>query len=351
MKKSKFWIIVILIILVVSSIYFTNKFDVFNSKSYDNITTIDMLHNRTLSIEDKDKVKLNIKLSNDFPVSSNKFYTWKSSNKKVAIVDNNGIIQAKNAGTTTITAKFNNKTIKTKLTVYKIKQVIIVVGDSRMDHFKDDNEFKTTSKYEIKYAEKSGLLSNINRFYVVSLSGMRYNWLAGEDNYKDKSATKYVKEIINEYEDKTNDTIKYNIKILFNLGVNDLANKYLDTPASDVANKYLNKLDENMNNEWKSNKINKISLNMITLFPVRDKMIDCYFPGRYNKDVIEFNNTIKKNSKYPVCDAYNDLDFKDEVFRERHGNDTCATRDGLHFTKEFNKDILYPYLVDVCAKK
>jgi hypothetical protein len=156
--------------------------------------------------------------------------------------------------------------------------------------------------------------------------------------------------IIKEYEDKTNGNLKYDIKIMVNLGVNDLSKKYLkDDTASEVAMKYLDKFDSLMNGEWKSNVINKISLNVITLFPVNDEMIDCYFPGRYNKDVIEFNKTIINNSKYKVCDAYNDLKFKDIYFRQR-SDKSCATRDGLHFTKEFNKNILYPYLINVCSK-
>ena len=179
---------------------------------------------------------------------------------------------------------------------------------------------------------------------------MRYNWLAGIDEYKDKNASMYVSNIIREYERKTSDIYKYNIKILFNLGVNDLNHRYLqnDKPT-DVALKYLNELNNLMEKEWNSNILNSVSLNIITLFPTNDEMTSCYFPGRYNKDIIEFNNTIVSNSRYKVCDAYNDLGFKDDYFRERKTK-SCATRDGLHFSPEFNRDILYPYLIE-CFNK
>lgn len=312
------------------------------------ISVIDMVDDSDLSIKKGDEVKLNINLFDNTLFSGNKLYNWKSSNKDVAIVDD-GYIKTKKSGKTTITAEFNGKIIETNLFVYEVLEIGIIIGDSRMDHFKDDNDFIETNKYEIKYMEKSSLLNNYKRLYVVSLSGMRYNWLAGEDSYEDDNATDYVKDIIGEYEDKTNDTTKYNIKLLFNLGVNDLNHRYLgnDTP-SEVAEKYLEKLDSNMHDEWHSDVVNNISLDILTLFPVNDEMTDCYFPGRYNKDVIEFNKYIIDNSKYNVCDAYNEAGFNNESFRKRTDK-SCASRDGLHFSEEFNKGELYNYLVNVCG--
>jgi hypothetical protein len=314
------------------------------------IKTVEMINDKELSLQNNSNIKFEIYSSNLLKINNNVFYKWTSSNESVATVDDEGVVKVNKAGTTTIIAKSKSKTLKTIINAYDIKKIAIVVGDSRMDHFKDDNKFSETSRYEIKYIDNNSILSDIDRLYVVSLSGMRYNWLAGEDDYKENNATNYVKDIIKEYEDKTNGNLKYDIKIMVNLGVNDLSKKYLkDDTASEVAMKYLDKFDSLMNGEWKSNVINKISLNVITLFPVNDEMIDCYFPGRYNKDVIEFNKTIINNSKYKVCDAYNDLKFKDIYFRQR-SDKSCATRDGLHFTKEFNKNILYPYLINVCSK-
>lgn len=349
MKKREVFLGIILIIILLFIVFFVGNLEGTNKDMEDNVNVIDIVDDSDLSIKNNSKVKLNIKFANIFK-SSNNFFDWESSNEDVASVDN-GVVKAKSPGTTTVTAKLDNLEIKTKITVYDIKKVIIIIGDSRMDHFKDDNNFNSTSRYEIKYTDKVSMLSKYDRLYVVSLSGMRYEWFSGDGIYKENNATNYVKDIISEYEDKTKDTIKYDIKLLFNLGVNDLSHYHLTTTPSEVASKYLSKIDDVMNNEWKSDKIYNISLNMVTLFPVNDDQIKCYFPKRYNKDVIEFNDYITTNSKYTVCDAYNDLDFNDLVFRERFDNASCATRDGLHFSKEFNTTELYSYLVNVCANK
>ena len=84
-----------------------------------------MVDDSNLSIKNNSTIKLNIKLANIFK-SSNKFFEWESSNEDVASVDN-GLVVAKNPGTTIITAKLDNLKIKTKVTVYDIKKVIIIV--------------------------------------------------------------------------------------------------------------------------------------------------------------------------------------------------------------------------------
>lgn len=340
--------IVLIIFLCIFSFTIKNSNSLIIDKD-NNLAGVDMIDGNYLSIENNSKIKFNITIENKFKTNNNE-YIWESSNKEIADVNNLGEVTALNPGNTIIYAKLNNKIKKIYLTVYEVREIVIIIGDSRMDHFKDDNNFLSTNDYEVKY-KNGGLKDKFERLYVVSLSGMRYNWLAGEDNYKVNNATKYVKDIINNYEDKTNDTVKYNIQLLFNLGVNDLNHNYLDTSAQKVALKYLELLNYNMNNIWNSDIINNINLKMVTLFPINDKQVGCYFSGRYNEDVEEFNQTIKKNSKYIVCDAYNDLDFNDNVFRERYDNASCATRDGLHFSLEFNKEVLYPYLVNICANK
>lgn len=216
-----------------------------------------------------------------------------------------------------------------------------------MDNFKDDNKFQETDNYEIKYKDKETTFSPYERIYVVSLSGMEYDWFYGQGKYKNNNATKYVQNIIEQYASKTTETTNYEIKILFNLGVNDIKSK----SAQEIAQKYLETIDERLNNQWANSKINKITLNMVTLFPIQDEQIKCHFPGRYNKTVIEFNQYIQNNYQGTICDAYNDLKFTDESFRTSTTNQSCATRDGLHFSKEFNTQVLYPYLINYCANK
>lgn len=342
-KMILLFVFLILVLFIFTVLLNTNK-----SSKY--IRSVNMENNQNISLKVGDKIKYNIYDGwlNKFGID--KLYKWSSSNDNVAVIENSGIIKAKTPGTSTVSAELGNKTIKANVSVYDIKDILIVVGDSRFDHFKDDNEFDKTENYEVKYKNTTSVLNKLNRIYIVSLSGMRYNWLAGLDQYKDKNANKYVSNIIQEYEKKTNNISKYNIKILFNLGVNDLNHRYLqnDKPT-DIALKYLNELNNLMENEWSSNIINNISLNIITLFPTDDEMTSCYHPGRYNKDVIEFNDAIISNSRYKVCDAYHDLEFRDDYFREKKSK-SCANRDGLHFSPEFNRDILYPYLIECFDK-
>lgn len=355
MKSKKILLIliticIILIFLIVINNYI-KKTNIINFQIDNNNTIIEIADNNNLRIKNNEQIKLNVKIADIFK-TSNKIFNWESSNEEVAEVNSEGLITTKKTGITHINCRLKNKKITTKLTVYENKQIVIVVGDSRMDHFKDDNEFESTDKYEVKYTDKKSLLSNYERLYVVSLSGMRHNWLVGEGEYKEKNATEYVKKIIKEYEEKTTETTKYEIKILFNLGVNDLTDKHLEnTNPNEVAKKYLTTLEKNLNNEWSSKIIKDISLNIITLLPVRDYQVKCHFPGRHNEYVIEFNEYIKNNYQGKICDIYNDLEFKDNIFRERNGYENCSTRDGLHFSKEFNKEKLYPYLTNYCANK
>lgn len=355
MKLKRFLILlsvifVILIVITFLSLYI-KRTNVINFQLEENNAIVEVVDSNNLRVKTNEKLKLNVKIADIFK-TSNKIFKWESTNEEVATVDDNGLVTTKKAGITSIICRLKDKVIETRLTVYDEKKIVILVGDSRMDHFKDDNNFNETNRYEIKYTDKKGILPMYERFYVVSLSGMRYNWLVGSDKYRDDNATKYVRQIIKEYEEKNNETTNYEIKILFNLGVNDLTDEYLgnDTP-SEVAQKYLTSLEKNMNNEWSSDVIDKISLNIITLLPVFDSQVKCYFPGRYNKYVVEFNDYIKNNYQGKICDIYNDIEFSYDTFRERYGNNSCATRDGLHFTEEFNTQELYPYLVNYCANK
>lgn len=69
--------------------------------------------------------------------------TWKSSNKKVASVSKKGIIKAKKAGKTTITAKYNGQTVKCKVTVKKPEDVVIKTVN--WDDMDNKVQFKITN--------------------------------------------------------------------------------------------------------------------------------------------------------------------------------------------------------------
>ena len=223
-----------------------------------------------------------------------------------------------------------------------------------MVHLSLDNNFSKTDTAAITYTTNKKLLAGYSKIYIVAINGMGYDWFVGNDTYHDNNATSYVKDIIDEYAKKSSDINKYNIKLLFNLGVNDMTESNLKRnkkSPSEIARDYVTKINSVMSSEWQNKKINSISLNMVTLFPTQDEQLKCYYSLRSNSSVKEFNNVIKKESKNTVCDAYNDLDFNDESFRERDGNNTCSLRDGLHFDSKFNKETIYPYLVSKCSKR
>lgn len=347
MKNEKLYLLIIFIFLLVLFAICHLEYKSYVYSFEDNYKILDISNNNNFSIYSGSTLRFNVRLSDNVK-SSNKIYKWSSSNKEIATVDDNGLVKFKKSGDVSISAIYKEEEWNVKVKVYNIKKILVIIGDSRMDHFKDDNGFSSTDRYEVKYSDKISMINDYDRIYVVSLSGMRYNWLSGDGEYKRNNAREYVKDIIHEYENKTDDYVKYDIKLLFNLGINDLNHTYLDTTPSKVALKYLDKLEEYMNNDWSSEVINNISLNMVTLFPIQDTQASCYFPGRYDKDTIEFNNEIKSSSKYNVCDAYSDVGFNDKSFRKRNDKD-CANRDGLHFSPEFNKKELYNYLINVCA--
>lgn len=59
--------------------------------------------------------------------------SWSSSNKKVATVSSNGVVKAKKAGKTTISAKYNGQTVKCRLTVKEAPIIKVSVNDWKED--------------------------------------------------------------------------------------------------------------------------------------------------------------------------------------------------------------------------
>lgn len=347
-SKYKYIIINLLLIMFIVTLYFMR----FGSGSKND--KIDMSNEDNIALKVKNKDSFYIPLSDIFGINVSRFYKFNSSNKRVVKVNHNGEIESVSPGVSTVTASFLGNKLKTKVTSYDVQDILIIVGDSRMVHLSLDNDFSKTDRDAVTYTTNKKLLYGYSKVYIVAINGRRYDWFAGLGEYESDNAISYVKDIISEYAEKTSDIHKYNIKLLFNLGVNDMAKYNLedkDESPSEVARDYVKKINSVMDNEWKNEKINNISLNMVTLFPVQDEQLKCYYKERSNKSVKEFNNVIKKEYKNTVCDAFNDISFNDDVFREREGDNTCSLRDGLHFDAKFNKDTIYPYLVSKCSKR
>lgn len=80
--------------------------------------------NTTMSVGDT----LTLKVKVVKPAKSSKKATWKSSNKKIAVVNSTGKVFAKKSGTVTITAKSKTNpkvTAKCKIKVYKATKILL----------------------------------------------------------------------------------------------------------------------------------------------------------------------------------------------------------------------------------
>lgn len=83
--------------------------------------------NTTMSVGDT----LTLKVKAVKPAKSSKKVTWKSSNKKIAVVNSKGKVFAKKNGTVTITAKSKSNpkvTAKCKIKVYKATRILMLTG-------------------------------------------------------------------------------------------------------------------------------------------------------------------------------------------------------------------------------
>lgn len=200
-----------------------------------------------------------------------------------------------------IYSKMENN-LKQKTAALKDSKVIIV-GDSRMEFIEDDEEIIIPFNVEF-----------------VAKSAMTIDWLR-------KTALPNVDKILKE------DDFEYSVVV--NMGVNDL--NYARYKGDEIAKDYFNLYSE-LAHDYPNVKVYILSVN-----PINEKKRNKTEPGnqRTNKKIELFNNTIQEElddsdlDNMFYCDAYNELEF--------------GTDDGLHYTKETNREIIN-YIVNKCVK-
>lgn len=194
-----------------------------------------------------------------------------------------------------------NETLASEIS-YLDKNMIIIIGDSRMSLIKDDSSIQRPSNFQF-----------------VAESGMKIDWLK-------KEALSQVDNIVNEYS-KT-------FHVVVNMGVNDLDN--VNYKGDEIAQQYFD-IYKSL-----SEKYPKINIYILSVNPIDEKIInDNWDNNRTNKKIKTFNKTMvkeikranKKNMYY--CDSYNSLKFK--------------TYDGLHYTKQTDRNIIN-YIINKCVK-
>lgn len=193
---------------------------------------------------------------------------------------------------------YNKKTLdivseKSKIKKFDINKVIIV-GDSRMEFIEQDK-----SELDVP-----------NNFIIVAKGGAKIDWTA-------EVAIPKLKELLEKNK-------KYNVHVVFNMGVNDL-NYDIDIKAR--VDEYF-ELYKRVINEYKNVKFYFLSVN-----PVDEDIINDYWNNiRTNDKIEEFNDItidiLSEKNYYNVtyCDSYNTIKFE--------------TKDGLHYNFDTNKRII-----------
>lgn len=122
MRKIFISILTVLSLLVTPSIAFPKSQNIVNVEA----KTIKI--NKKAAVLKKGKT-LQLKVS-----GTKKKVVWKSSNKKVAVVNSKGKVTARGKGSCTITAKVQGKTLKCKITVKTTKNVGVKVYITNTGH-------------------------------------------------------------------------------------------------------------------------------------------------------------------------------------------------------------------------
>lgn len=197
---------------------------------------------------------------------------------------------------------------KTEHNVESVSKIIkgskvLVVGDSRMSFIQDDLQIRKP---------------NILEF--VAKSGMKIDWFEDE-------AMPRVYDFLNNTD--------YNYYVVVNMGVNDLNdNKY---KGDDIALDYYNLYSE------LAISYPNINFYVLSVNPIDEKKINEKWSTN-NRTIAEiklFNKTIREKidedgiSNINYCDSYNALNF--------------STYDGLHYTRDTNREIIN-YIINDCVK-
>lgn len=141
-----------------------------------------------------------------------KYTKWSSSNKKVATVNSKGLVTAKKAGKTTITAKIGKKKLRCKVTVDALTYVYaFATGDADVFNLKNGTltiNLSTEEKYYVKNGkylftqwEEIGKWKQLN---MKVSSSCKYCYAECDDSFylPDKSNTNF-KQIMQSYKDDT----------------------------------------------------------------------------------------------------------------------------------------------------
>ena len=183
---------------------------------------------------------------------------------------------------------------------------VIVVGDSRMEFIKDDEDIDVPFNFEF-----------------VAKSSTHIDWFTD-------TAVDRIEDILDE---KEND--EYSVVI--NMGVNDLNWLKEDYDEKNLSDDYFEAYKELIK------KYPEVKFYLLSVNPLDEKMIKEKIPNnkRSNKSIEKYNGYLKEKTEdsdidnLAYCDSYNTLKFK--------------TKDGLHYTQDTNKDIIN-YIANGCVQ-
>lgn len=180
------------------------------------------------------------------------------------------------------------------------KSKVIIIGDSRMELINND------SKIEKPF-----------NFQFIAKGGSRISWLKDEAIPKLKTILK----------DKNT-----NYHIIFNMGVNDLNSDY---KGNEIALDYF-KIYQSIASDFSNAKIYILSVN-----PIDESKINKFWEDnkRTNKKIKLFNKTI--------LTKLNNANLNNMFYCNSNDKLKFNTYDGLHYTKETNKNIIN-YIANKC---
>ena len=195
---------------------------------------------------------------------------------------------------------FRAKNDLNKKTAELNKSKVIVVGDSRMEFIADDKDIVIPFNFEF-----------------VAKSGMKIDWFR-------KTAILKVKSILKNKE--------YKYYVIVNMGVNDLNTNY---KGDEISKDYF-KLYQKLAKDYPNIDVYIMSVNPI----YEDKLNKSEVSNKRTVNKIKlFNNNILNELEHSnldnlyYCDSYNNLHFESE--------------DGLHYTRDTNKEIIN-YIANKC---